>query len=169
VIRRSTPADLPWIRELAAAAYGDLGDYGTIIPAWLEHPGVLAWIDESDDARHARRGFALLGFYQPDDDQERYIADLLALAVEPGFRRHGVGRRLLAHAIDLAHLAARDADVREMRLTVADDNAAGKRLYASAGFRAVDEDHGHYDGGQRAIRMVRPLDAAAELRPQQRP
>jgi ribosomal protein S18 acetylase RimI-like enzyme len=165
VIRRSTPPDRPWIRDLAAEAYGDLGDYGTIIPAWLEHPGVLAYIDESAGTR---RGFVLLGFYQPVDVEERYIADLLALAVARDWRGHGIGRRLLQHAVDLARAAARDADIREMRLTVADDNLAGQRLYKSAGFLRVDEDHGHYDGGQRAIRMVLPLaggDLAATPRP----
>lgn len=159
MVRRATSADLPWIRELAAEAYGDLGDYGNIIPAWIEHPGVMAFVDESADPVPVRRGFVLLGFYQPDDDVEIYTADLLALAVGREHRRLGVGRRLLEHAIELARMAARDADVREMRLTVAEGNLVGQRLYTSAGFARVDEDHGFYDGGQRAIRMTMPLPA----------
>jgi len=162
VIRSCIPSDHPWIRELAADAYADLGDYGRIIPSWLDHPGVLAYVDQSDDERGELRGFVLLGFYQPEESDPRHVADLLALAVAPAHRRQGVGRRLVRHAIWVARLAGRDADVAEMRLTVADGNVAGLALYHSFGFRVLEGDHGHYDGGQVAVRMVLGLgDAAA--------
>jgi ribosomal protein S18 acetylase RimI-like enzyme len=156
VIRRSVPADYAWIRDLAAEAYEDLGDYGTIIPSWLDHPGVLAYLDACDRTGR-RRGFVLLGFYEPSDRSGDYVADLLALAVHSDHRRQGVGRGLLRYAIHVAELAGRHNEVGEIRLTVADGNTAGQRLYLDNGFRVLDEDHGCYDGGQRAIRMSRPL------------
>lgn len=176
MIRRGISADHEWIRAVASLVYADLGDYGRIMPSWLDHPGVLAYVDAAD----APRGFVLLGFYEPNGVAERnpaeapiqtasttdqgYVADLLALAVHPQFQRQGVGRALLEHAIQVAALASRRGRVSELRLTVADDNQVGLRLYQRAGFRILEEDHGSYDGGQRAIRMARPLRPAADAR-----
>ncbi|HKE20114.1 MAG TPA: GNAT family N-acetyltransferase [Kofleriaceae bacterium] len=161
MIRRATVADHTWIADVAADVYGDLGDYGSIIRSWLAHPGVLTYLDEVRE--HGRRGdifrgFTLLGFYEPSAGQSGpYVADLLAIAVSRAHQRKGVGTRLLEHAIHLAGLAADGRRAMEMRLTVADTNQVGRRFFASFGFRVLDEDHGHYDGGQRAIRMVRDL------------
>jgi ribosomal protein S18 acetylase RimI-like enzyme len=144
------------MQQLAATAYQDLGDYDRILPSWLVHPGVLGYISEARDKR--RRGFLLLGFYEePDSPPDTFIADLLALAVDPGYRRQGVGRALLRHAVAIARSAGRRHHIREIRLTVAHDNAVGQHLYTTDGFRVVDDDHGSYDGGQRAIRMSREV------------
>ncbi|MBT8495492.1 MAG: hypothetical protein KJO07_20755, partial [Deltaproteobacteria bacterium] len=70
----------------------------------------------------------------------------------------------LCYAIELARLAAGGEAVPEMRLTVADSNQAGQKLFHSEGFRVLDSDHGCYDGGQRAIRMALPLQAQARAR-----
>jgi ribosomal protein S18 acetylase RimI-like enzyme len=183
VIRRGISADHEWIRAVASVVYADLGDYGRIMPSWLDHPGVLAYVDVGD----ALRGFVLLGFYEPNGVAARsstsapvqtvaqaqapaqvidqaYVADLLALAVHPQFQRQGVGRGLLDHSIQVAELASRHGRVSELRLTVAEDNHVGLRLYQRAGFRVLDEDHGSYDGGQRAIRMARPLRPPGDAR-----
>jgi ribosomal protein S18 acetylase RimI-like enzyme len=160
VIRRATKADFEWIRDTAADVYRALGDYATIIPSWLEHTGVLAYVEEAElDGQLARRGFILLGFYEPETAPPgAYIADLLAIAVAPPYQRQGLGRYLLRYAIHVARLAGRENSVPELRLTVAETNDAGRRLFASTGFQALDEDHGCYEGGQRAIRMALVLD-----------
>jgi ribosomal protein S18 acetylase RimI-like enzyme len=160
VIRRATKADFEWIRDTAADVYRALGDYATIIPSWLEHSGVLAYVEEAElDAELVRRGFILLGFYEPNEAPPRsYTADLLAIAVSPGYQRQGLGRYLLRYAIHVARLAGRENRVPEIRLTVAETNDAARRLFRSSGFHELDEDHGCYEGGQRAIRMARPLD-----------
>ncbi len=118
-------------------------------------PGSCRTFDASDDTGE-RRGFALLGFYEPDESGP-YVADLLALGVQERFRRQGVGRGLLGYVIRVAELAGRTSAVHEIRLTVADDNVVGQRLYRAHSFRVLSEDHGFYDGGQRAIRMARAL------------
>ncbi len=143
---------------LASEVYGDLGDYGTIIPSWLEHPGVLTYLDE-EEVGGAARGFILLGFYQlpGSPSSGSYVADLLAIAVSPEHRKRGVGRGLLDYAIGVARLASRTNRVPEIRLTVAATNAIGQRLFTSSGFRVLDPNHGAYDRGQRAIRMTRAL------------
>jgi ribosomal protein S18 acetylase RimI-like enzyme len=136
--------------------YADFGDYGTILPGWIHHPGVLTFIDEDDAG--ARRGFILLGFYEPDDVlRGTYVADLLAIAVVPEHQGQGVGQRLLEYAVDLAHLAGQRVPVPEIRLTVADSNVRAQRLFRRCGFDVLDARHGAYDGGQVAIRMHRKL------------
>src|SRR5262249_8998986 len=105
-----------------------------------------------------RRGFILIGFYEPADDRRGdYVADLLAIAVAPEFQRHGVGTDLLQYAIEFATLAGARAPVSELRLTVADTNRGARRLFTRMAFEIIDEEHGMYDGGQRAIRMARRL------------
>ena len=44
-----------------------------------------------------------------------------------------------------------------MRLSVADDNERAQRLFLSFGFAKVEGDFGHYDGGQQALHMERPV------------
>jgi ribosomal protein S18 acetylase RimI-like enzyme len=153
VIRRGFPEDAEWIRETAALVYAPLGDYRTIIPSWMAHPGVLTFLDVDDDGP-LRRGFILLGFYEPSDRPEGgYVADLIAIGVAPPFQRLGSGKRLMGYALDLATLAGKRALVPEIRLTVAEDNARARRLFHHFGFEVLDAQHGAYDGGQRAIRM----------------
>lgn len=157
VIRRASAADHHWITGLAAEVYIDLGDYGQIIPSWLVHPGVLAYLDESPaGGRTELRGFILLGFYEPSGEAA-CVADLLAIAVDPRHQRRGIGRRLLDYSIELAELIGAKNGVDEIRLTVAEPNSAGRRLFSTSGFEILDGNHGLYDGGQRAIRMSRPL------------
>jgi ribosomal protein S18 acetylase RimI-like enzyme len=160
MIRRATLQDGDWIRDTAAHVYAALGDYGRVIPGWVSHPGVATYVETTDDG--LRRGFILLGFYAPwtVSETERssihpgeLVADLLAIAVAPEQQRQGIGKTLLGYAVDLVREASARAPVRELRLTVADTNLIAQHLFDSFGFEVLDENHGAYDGGQRAIRM----------------
>jgi ribosomal-protein-alanine N-acetyltransferase len=154
VLRAASTADRGFVRDLSAQAFRAFGDYRELLPRWLSEPGVLTFVAvESGE----RLGFAMLGFYFGDEARTWCYADLLALAVHPAHRRQGIGRRLLARAIEAAVESRRSLDVRELRLTVADSNEAARRLFAAAGFAPDGLDHGRYDGGQVAIRMRRPL------------
>lgn len=154
-IRRAQPGDADWIRQTAALVYASLGDYGKIIPAWMSHPGVMTFVEEAT----LRRGFILIGFYDPGEaPRVRLVADLLAIAVAPEFQRQKVGSMLLEYAIDLASEAALESmPVTELRLTVSETNDPARALFDRWGFEVIDEHHGSYDGGQRAIRMRRSL------------
>jgi ribosomal protein S18 acetylase RimI-like enzyme len=160
MIRRAEAADHPWIVETGAAAYVDLGDYGRILPSWLNQPGVLAWVEE--DLQRQGRGFAMLGFYveRDDDAGQHVVADLLALAVRPAHQRRGLGGKLLTHVIDVAERVAPTSHIGSLRLTVAEGNVAAQRLYERTGFALVADGATTYDRGQRALRMARPLGAA---------
>ena len=151
MIRRAEVKDHPWIVATGAEAYADLGDYTRILPSWLEQPGVLAWIDH--DLAGRGRGFAMLGFYV---EEPQVIADLLALAVVPGYQRKGIGTKLLAHVIEVAERVAPTSQITTLRLTVSETNLGAQRLYARNGFTVVDNS-ATYDRGQKALRMARPL------------
>jgi ribosomal protein S18 acetylase RimI-like enzyme len=153
VIRRAVTDDHAWIASVGALVYRELGDYDQVLPTWLTQAGVLSWVDV--DERQQRRGFAILGFYF--EDERRAVADLLAIGVDPTFQRRGVGQALLDHVIDVAARIGPTNEIHELRLTVAHDNWVGQRLYGKRGFRFADVEPGRYAGGQRAMRMVRPL------------
>ena len=160
-MRAAVAADADWIRDTAADVYRALGDYGVIIPSWLDHPGVVAFVHESEGLR---QGFTMLGFYTPEGgvpgagpDEPPYVVDLLAIAVAPEHQGQGLGREMLHHAIATARAEGARRDVRELRLTVAEGNTRALRLFRDASFEIVQANYGRYDGGQRAIRMAKPL------------
>lgn len=66
--------------------------------------------------------------------------EILNLAVNPGARRRGYGRRLVAAALDLM----RKQGVMGIYLEVRQSNEAAIRLYADAGFRSVSVRRGYY-------------------------
>lgn len=85
-------------------------------------------------------------------------SELLNLAVDPVLRRGGVGRMLLAAAIEW--LAFRGA--RETFLEVRASNAAAIALYEGAGFRAIGRRPGYYQRPpEDAILYRRPGDGRA--------
>ncbi len=67
-------------------------------------------------------------------------AELLTLAVLPGARRKGAGRRLLAGFLDMAE----SREAQDIFLEVAADNAAAIALYQAAGFRQSGLRRGYY-------------------------
>jgi ribosomal-protein-alanine N-acetyltransferase len=75
---------------------------------------------------------------------------LLDLAVDPGARRRGVGRELVAQV--LAH--AREIGARLVLLEVRRSNEAAIALYRSAGFSENGVRRGYYsDNGEDAVEM----------------
>jgi ribosomal protein S18 acetylase RimI-like enzyme len=162
MIRRAVAAESDFMTRTGAVVYAPLGDYARILPGWIAHPGVLSFVETDDATPDRPRGFILLGFYTGWSDAVpppagQLVADLLAIAVAPEHQRHGIGSRLLDFAIELVEQAAVRTPVHELRLTVADTNHGAQKLFRSRGFEILDEHHGAYDGGQRAIRMRRRI------------
>ena len=154
LLRPGGPADFEFIRRLSVSVFSHLGDYDRIIPAWLDHDGVISFILEDEGAP---AGFFMLGYYKIPY-ANAYAADLLAIAVAPEAQGRGFGKLLLAEAVATARSARRRLPVRELRLTVAEPNARARNLFRATGFADVAGDHGHYDGGQRALLMRFTLD-----------
>lgn len=102
-------------------------------------PGAFGWI--------APAGGMVLARTAADE------AEVLTLAVDPGARRRGVGRMLLAQALETAGERGAGA----MFLEVATANAPARALYIQAGFVAVGRRPGYYAGGGEALVLRRPL------------
>jgi ribosomal-protein-alanine N-acetyltransferase len=88
-------------------------------------------------------------------------AELLTLATDPGLRRQGLGRDLLA----AFEAEARARGALEAFLEVAEDNAAARALYAGAGWQAVGRRPRYYPRAGAApvaaLILRKPLAAAA--------
>jgi ribosomal-protein-alanine N-acetyltransferase len=102
------------------------------------------------DARRRIAGFAMLRLAADE-------AELITIAVDPRWRKKGMGRALMNALLeDLAMTAAR-----RLFLEVAADNAAALRLYTRLGFAKIGERQGYYarpDGRPAtAIVMARDL------------
>jgi ribosomal protein S18 acetylase RimI-like enzyme len=81
---------------------------------------------------------------------------VLSLAVAAAWRRRGVGRRLLAHALH-AEPATRVA-----HLEVRSDDAGARAFYEEMGFRAIGRRPRFYAGGVDALTMQRALEPVGE-------
>jgi len=149
-IRGAGPRDQPAVRRIAEEVFAVFGEYGSWLPGYLEHPGVWSYVYEVE-AQVV--GFAMLGILEPEDEKGGRVGDLLAIAVSHAMQGRGVGSALLGQVAGKAKQLKTCLQLEEVRLTVADTNEAARRLFESFGFRAMDGDHGHYDKGQRALRL----------------
>lgn len=76
--------------------------------------------------------------------------DLQRIAVHPGHRRRGVGRRLLAAALERA------GDAAAVLLEVSERNQAAVTFYTGQGFTPIDRRRRYYRDGSDALVLRRP-------------
>ena len=80
-------------------------------------------------------------------------AHITTFGVHPGWRRQGVGRRLMLRLLELAL----EIGARRMTLEVRISNAAAQALYAGFGFTITGERRAYYtDDGEDAYVMTTP-------------
>ena len=97
-------------------------------------------------ARNQLAGFAIMQYGDT-------TAHLNLLAVEPLFRRRGVGRRLVQWLEESAVVAGTFTVSLELRA----DNDVAERFYEALGYREVGRIRGYYQRVEDAIRMRREL------------
>lgn len=133
-LRAGAPSDLPAVSEVMADAFDTrFGEAWTSAQCLgiLAMPGV--WLTL------AYRESGLVGFALARAMVDE--AELLLLAVRPGWRGGGVGATLLRSVID----EARDRRAATLHLEVRADNSA-VRLYRAHGFEKVGERPRYYRG-----------------------
>lgn len=91
-------------------------------------------------------GFAIMQFYDEH-------AHLNLLAVDPAYRRVGLGRRLLEWQED----TARTGGIFCVNLEVRAGNAGARAFYYRLGYREASRIPGYYHGREDAIRMTHDL------------
>lgn len=99
----------------------------------------------------ARRGDELAGFAIMGFGDE--AAHLNLLAVEPRFRRGGLGRRM----VRWLEASAQVAGTFEVSLEVRAGNRIARQFYRALGYSEADLIPGYYDRIEDAVRMVRDL------------
>lgn len=138
-VRRATDDDLSRLRAIQAAAFPDPNR--TLLRTGVRAGLALVATDRAaaggtdgpSGLRPEPVGYALF----TADGETVYVAEL---AVAPGRRRRGHGRRLLAA------VAARNPDHAALRLTTRADNERARAFYESVGFREARRLPDHYDG-----------------------
>ena len=140
-IRLAAPADAAALEQLERAAFGDPWTHTQITDELAErHALVLV---------AAKPGTAIAGYAV-----FRHIAgeaELLRLAVEPVSRRHGLGRRLVEHGLELLAQSGCATCYLEVRTT----NLSAIRLYEELDFRRAGIRHRYYSDGTDALLMHR--------------
>ncbi|MBI1340667.1 ribosomal-protein-alanine N-acetyltransferase [bacterium] len=113
------------------------------LAAWIERPACAAAAIEDGAGALIAFGIILVAAEE---------GDVLTIAVDPGFRGRGVGRRLLDDLID----RARRLGARRVVLEVGAGNIPAIRLYRSLGFVEIARRAGYYVGeraGEDALVM----------------
>ena len=145
--------DLPEVAAIEQALFGE--DAWSEATWWAElaQVGTRRYLLDRDPASGAVRGYAGLAVSGPD-------ADVMTVAVAPGWQRRGLGRRLTLALVELAV----DAGASQLLLVVRADNIPAQRLYAELGFERIAVRRAYYRNGVDAgILRLRPLrrDASA--------
>ncbi len=155
-IRRATTDDQQYLGQLAADVFGVYGsDYGLMIPAYARDVRVITLLYEEQEKAV---GFIQVGFLEAPGNRRDLIADILAVAVAPGYQARGYGSALFQRVFELLRPMRERGTVTDVQLTVADTNGQATELFKRLGFEMLDQEYGTYEGGQQAIRMgLRPL------------
>jgi ribosomal protein S18 acetylase RimI-like enzyme len=149
-VRPGRAVDEEEIRWITDAVFSVFGEYGSWLPGYLTHPGVwtFVYLEEGEVL-----GFSMLGMLEPEAGGRQRLGDLLAIAVSPDHQGHGIGTRLLEETTARARVLKKVVGLAEVRLTVAEPNEGARRLFERFHFQPLEGDHGHYDKGQRALRL----------------
>jgi [ribosomal protein S18]-alanine N-acetyltransferase len=141
-IRLATRHDAETIARLSRTEV----EYG--LPSRWTPPAILRAIARNDvNVTVAHDGSVLLGFGIMEYHDEH--AHLVLFAVEPEYRKQGVGRALLVWLEEVALIAGIATLKVEARVT----NRAGIAFYRKHGYRIVATEAGYYRGVEDAVRL----------------
>ena len=149
LIGRTKPS-LAEARERDAAAIAKV-HAASFQRGWSEEEVYRLLIDRQVVGHCSRLGVGLIGFILSRIAAGE--AEILSVAVAPGFRGRGLSRPLLdLHLRRLAGLG-----VHAIFLEVGETNKPAGRLYRKAGFYEVGRRNGYYEGGATALVLRRDL------------
>lgn len=143
-LRPMGEADLPRIHRIELASYDFPWSEGNFADSLAA--GYSMWVHEAEGE--------IIGYYAMMAAVGE--AHLLNLTIAPSWRRHGLGRDLLAHCL----ARARDHRAETLFLEVRVSNAAAIALYRSSGFLDLAVRRGYYparSGREDALIMKKDL------------
>ncbi len=140
-IRQFVPDDMLQVSEIERAVFGSGGYHPLYIRQYHDLFPSLIWVAADKDRRVVGHIFGAI-------EQGCSVGWILNFAVLPHCRRTGIGRQLLAHAVE--GLAA--AGVERITITAEVHNEGAMRLYEAVGFTRTGVGANYYgDGTDRAI------------------
>lgn len=146
VIRRMREADLPAVQEIDRVSFSLPWPERSFRFEVTSNPASRCWVAELDG-----RVVAMLVIWMIVDE-----AHIATIATHPGFRRQGVGDRLLKHALQVA---VEEGAVRAF-LEVRAGNEAAQAMYRRLGFVEDGRRPRYYrDNGEDAVLMSTMLHA----------
>jgi len=140
-IRQATRADLLAIYRLEKQVFDEPWSYSAF-EQFLGEPAFLVAETDADLA-----GYVVADWMTNNGRDFGHIKDL---AVEPEFRRHGVGRGLLQRAVSRLLIEG----VSRIKLEVREHNTPARRLYADEGFEPFRRIPRYYSDGEAALVLV---------------
>lgn len=139
LIRRMAAADLPAVEEIDRISFSSPWNPGAYWYELHENERARCWVAVAG----GRVAAALVGWLVLDEYQ------IGTIAVHPDFRRRGIGRRLMAAAIE----EARGAGAVQVTLEVRAGNRSAQSLYEGFGFKIVGRRPRFYSDGEDALLM----------------
>lgn len=166
-LRLATRDDLPAIWEIERAAFETpwpreyleqhLGEGFTVVEYDNNIVGyaVISMKLPSFFARLEQRTRALLAGRDPEDPP--LVGHIINIAVAPAFRRRGLGKYLVQHA--LQYIRQLGATLVELEVRI--DNEAAIALYKDFGFQIQEPISKYYSDGADAYLMVKRLELSS--------
>ena len=158
VVRPADPADAQGLKELGDAVASEpegwlatqdgwrsVGDERRYLRAIRRYPHAAVFVAEAEDGQIVGR----LSLARDQHPSSRHVADL-GLMVAESHRRQGIGRALLAAAVDWA----RANGVEKLELHVFPYNEAAIRLYEQFGFDREGYRKRHYRRGNEYVDAI---------------
>ncbi len=144
--RPMTPADLRAVLSIERGAFATPWS-----AAAFRRELALAWSTLEVAVEERSAGPRVIGyvcFWTVADE-----VHVMNVAVHPGRRRRGVGRRLVERVL----AGAEQRGARAVLLEVRSGNAWARRLYGGVGFRQIGLRRSYYGPGQDALVLQRPV------------
>jgi [ribosomal protein S18]-alanine N-acetyltransferase len=150
-IRAAKESDVEFAHSLSKKAFSQYGPYEEMLERWFQS-GTTETILALMEKRPV--GFAMLGRYQ-SGWASRQIAELLAIAVEPGRQKKGIGDSLIREVVR----KARGFGIETVVLYTALENVAAQSLFKKHGFIPSKIKKSFYPRGQDALLMVNHIES----------
>jgi ribosomal protein S18 acetylase RimI-like enzyme len=154
-IRLAKTSDADFIAQLSRNVFRIYGPYEDAVSQWFESD-LTKTLMALVDGKYV--GFATIG-HLDDDRNLGPVSELLAIAVEPGKQRMGIGERLL---MEIERKAA-ELKVKRLFLHTARENLSAQKLFTGNGYHPWGLKRNFYPAGQDAVLMSKEIDGEGEV------
>ncbi len=154
-IRAAEESDVEFAHSLSKKAFSQYGPYEDMLERWFQS-GTTETLLALMEKRPV--GFAMLGRHQGEWGS-RQIAELLAIAVEPGKQKKGIGNSLIQEIVRKAS----ELGIETVALYTGIENMAAQKLFKKNGFIPSKIKKSFYPRGQDALLMYNHIKSRSDF------